>query len=170
MNYKRLFVPDTLLFITVVTKGRKNILISNIQFLKEAFSKTKQKYSFEIIAIVVNQDHFHMIIKPENINEYPKIIGTIKRTFTKISNIQYSLNKNGESDIWQRRYWEHTIMSEEDLYRHIDYIHYNSMKHYNIAPKDWTYSSFNKFVKNGYYDINWCNFGDKYRINDMYLE
>lgn len=170
MNYKRLFIPDTLLFITVVTKGRKNILISNIQFLKEAFSKTKQKYSFEIIAIVVNQDHFHMIIKPENINEYPKIIGTIKRTFTKISNIQYSLNKNGESDIWQRRYWEHTIMSEEDLYRHIDYIHYNSMKHYNIAPKDWTYSSFNKFVKNGYYDINWCNFGDKYRINDMYLE
>ena len=170
MNYKRLFIPDTLLFITVVTKGRKNILISNIQFLKEAFSKTKQKYSFEIIAIVVNQDHFHMIIKPEKINEYPKIIGTIKRTFTKISNIQYSLNKNGESDIWQRRYWEHTIMSEEDLYRHIDYIHYNSMKHYNIAPKDWTYSSFNKFVKNGYYDINWCNFGDKYRINDMYLE
>lgn len=170
MNYKRLFILDTLLFITVVTKGRKNILISNIQFLKEAFSKTKQKYSFEIIAIVVNQDHFHMIIKPENINEYPKIIGTIKRTFTKISNIQYSLNKNGESDIWQRRYWEHTIMSEEDLYRHIDYIHYNSMKHYNIAPKDWTYSSFNKFVKNGYYDINWCNFGDKYRINDMYLE
>ena len=111
-----------------------------------------------------------MIIKPENINEYPKIIGTIKRTFTKISNIQYSLNKNGESNIWQRRYWEHTIMSEEDLYRHIDYIHYNSMKHYNIAPKDWTYSSFNKFVKNGYYDINWCNFGDKYRINDLHLE
>ncbi len=170
MNYKRLFIPDTLLFITVVTKGRKNILISNIQFLKEAFSITKQKYSFEIIAIVVNQDHFHMIIKPENINEYPKIIGTIKRTFTKISNIQYSLNKNGESDIWQRRYWEHTIMSEEDLYRHIDYIHYNSMKHYNIAPKDWTYSSFNKFVKNGYYDINWCNFGDKYGINDLHLE
>ena len=170
MNYKRLFIPDTLLFITVVTKGRKNILISNIQFLKEAFSKTKQKYSFEIIAIVVNQDHFHMIIKPENINEYPKIIGTIKRTFTKISNIQYSLNKNGESDIWQRRYWEHTIMSEEDLYRHIDYIHYNSIKHYNIAPRDWRFSSFNKFVKNGYYDINWCNLGDKYRINDLHLE
>lgn len=170
MNYKRLFVPDTLLFITVVTKDRKNILISNVQFLKEAFRITMQKYSFEIIAIVVNHDHLHMIIKPEKINEYPKIIGSIKRNFTKISNIQYSLNKNGESDIWQRRYWEHTIMSEEDLYRHIDYIHYNSMKHYNIAPRDWSFSSFNRFVKNGYYDINWCNFGDKYRINDLHLE
>ena len=64
------------------------------------------------------------------------------------SGVFYSLNKNGESDIWQRRYWEHTIMSEEDLYRHIDYIHYNSMKHYNIAPRDWSFSSFNRFVKN----------------------
>ena len=43
----------------------------------------------------------------------------------------------------------------------MDYIHYNSMKHYNITPKDWKYSSFEKFVKNGYFDLDWCNFEDK---------
>ena len=41
--------------------------------------------------------------------------------------------------------------------KHIDYIYFNPMKHYNIAPKDWEYSSFKKYVNNKLYDINWCN-------------
>ena len=135
-----------------------------------AFRITKQKYLFDIIAIIINKDHFHMIIKPEEINSYPKIVGTIKSSFTKISGIKYSTNNNRESDVWQRRYWEHTIISEKDLYRHIDYIHYNSVKHYGIAPKDWQFSSFYKFVKNGVYKQDWCNFEDKYNIKILYLE
>ncbi len=131
---------------------------------------TKQKYSFDIIAIIINKDHFHTIIKPQDINAYPKIIGNIKRTFTKISGIDHLKNNNRESDIWQRRYWEHTIITEEDLYRHIDYIHYNSVKHYGIAPKDWKFSSFNKFVKNGIYEKDWCNIDDKYHIKSLDLE
>ena len=170
MNYKRLFIPNALIFITVVTKNRNNILIENIDYLRKSFVQTKQNYSFDIIAIIINPDHIHMIIKPEIIEEYPKIIGTIKRNFTKMSNLEYSSNKNRESSIWQRRYWEHNIINEEDLNKHIDYIHYNSIKHYNIKPKDWKYSSFHKFVKNGYYDIDWCNFEDKYNIKNMNIE
>ena len=170
MNYKRLFVPNSLIFITVVTKDRKDFLIDNIQYLREAFKRTKQKYTFDIIAIIVNKDHFHMIIKPEDINSYPKIIGTIKSTFTKISEINHSNNNNREADVWQRRYWEHTIINEEDLFKHLDYIHYNSVKHYGIAPRDWKFSTFQKFVKNGLYENDWCNFDDKYKINNMNIE
>lgn len=125
---------------------------------------------FDIIAIIINKDHFHMIIMPNDIKLYPKIIGCIKSTFTKISNIKHSYNKNREANIWQRRYWEHTIINEEDLYKHIDYIHYNSMKHYNISPKDWEYLSFKKFVNMGFYEINWCNFEDKYNIKKLNME
>ena len=128
MNYKRLFIPNSLIFITVVTNNRKNILTENIQYLRKAFEITKTKYEFEIIAIIVNKDHFHMIIKPDNINIYPKITGHIKSTFTKISKLNHSLNNKRESNIWQRRYWEHTIADEKDLNKHLDYIHYNSMK------------------------------------------
>ena len=110
------------------------------------------------------------IIKPENIENYPQIIGYIKSTFTKIFGLKHSINKNRESNIWQRRYWEHTITDEEDLYKHIDYIHYNSVKHYQIFPKDWDYSSFKQFVENKYYDLNWFNFEDKYKIKDLNLE
>lgn len=170
MNYKRLFIPNSLIFITVVTKNRKQFLIENIKYLKEAFRLTKQKFPFCILAIIINKDHFHMIIKLEDIKLYPKIIGSIKSIFTKNAGIKYSKNKNREADIWQRRYWEHTIIDEEDLNKHLDYIHYNSVKHYKIAPKDWKYSSFNIFVKNGYYEKDWCNFEDKYKINNLSLE
>lgn len=170
MNYKRVFIPNSLIFITIVTKDRKDILIDNIEILKSAFKITKDKYEFKIIAIAVNPNHIHMILKLNDINLYPQIISCIKRNFTKNSNIKYSLNKNRESNIWQRRYWEHTILSEYDLYRHIDYIHYNSVKHFNIAPKDWEYSSFNKYVSNGYYSLDWCNLEDKYEINNLSFE
>lgn len=170
MNYKRLFIPNSLVFITAVTKNRKNILIDNIDYLRKAFIEAKSKYSFDIVAIIINQDHFHIILKPYNIKDYPKIIGRIKSNFTKFSKLGHSLNDRRESDIWQRRYWEHTIINEDDLYKHIDYIHFNSMKHYNISPKDWKYSSFQKFVENKYYEIDWCNWRDKYHINNMDLE
>lgn len=170
MNYKRLFIENSLVFITVVTKNRKPILVDNIAYLKKAFVLTKQKYSFSIIAIIINKDHFHMIIKPENIEFYPKIVGCIKSTFTKISDIKHFQNNNRESDIWQRRYWEHTIINEKDLYKHIDYIHYNSMKHYNISPKDWEFSSFHKYVKNGFYENDWCNCDDINKINELDFE
>jgi len=61
-----------------------------------------------------------------------------------------------EKGIFQRRYWEHTIRDENELNNHINYIHYNPVKHgYAKSVKDWEYSSFHKFVKNGLYDINW---------------
>ena len=170
MNYKRLLIPNSYIFLTVVTYNRQPILIKNIGILRESFKNSKEKYKYDIYAVIINKDHFHIIIKPENINNYPKIIAEIKRYFTKHINKDYVLNKNNEANIWQRRYWEHTIRDEEDLNKHTDYIHYNSMKHYNIAPKDWEYSSFKKFVENGFYEPDWCNFNDKHKINNMNFE
>ena len=75
-----------------------------------------------------------------------------------------------EKGIWQSRYWAHIILDENDLNKHIDYIHFNPMKHYKIRPKDWEYSSFKKYVNNKFYNINWCNFNDKYKIAELDLE
>ena len=71
---------------------------------------------------------------------------------------------------YKRRYYDHIIRNENDLNRHLDYIHYNSIKHYHISPKDWKYSSFEKFVNLGFYDDDWCNFGDKNLICELDLE
>lgn len=181
-NYKRLYVDgNNYIFFTIVTQYRIKILISNIELLRESLKHAMNKYKFEIFSIVVLEDHIHMILKIDNIKEYPKIIYSFKNYISrKISEEVTEINKERLSDskkkrkekgIWQRRYWEHTIRDENDLYKHLDYIHYNPIKHrYVKKAKDWKYSSFNKFVKLGYYDENWCNFEDTNGINEIVFE
>lgn len=121
------------------------------------------------------KDHIHVIVKPENINEYPNIVKYFKTYFSRYCNIDnHDLTQakkyKKEKGIWQSRYWAHVITNENDLYKHIDYIHYNPLKHYDILPKDWKYSLFKKFVKNGFYENDWCNFNDKNKIMDLNFE
>ena len=67
-----------------------------------------------------------------------------------------------------RRYFNNQQIKK--ICTNIDYIHYNPTKHYNIAPKDWKFSSFNKFVQNGYYEKGWRNFSNEYNIDELDYE
>ena len=104
-----------------------------------------------------------MILYPENIKDYPKIITSIKYYFSHnidvgVETPTYGYLNKGEKGIFQRRYFEHTIIDEKDLNNQINYIHYNHVKHgYAKSVKDWEYSSFHKFVENNWYDKNWGN-------------
>lgn len=158
MNYRRLFIQGSYVFLTVVTYNRKKILTENIELLRNSFKNAKKYFNFEIVAVVILPDHFHILLKPENIADYPKIITSIKFYFSRRFNVvgqecpTYDRTKN----IWQRRFFEHTIRDEKDLYNHLDYIHYNPVKHnYSENVNDWEYSSFHKFVKRGNYEQDW---------------
>lgn len=172
MNYRRLFIPNTYVFLTVVTYNRKQILIDNITILRNAFEETKRYFKFEIFGVSIMPDHFHILIKPQDISEYPKIIKSIKYNFSNkldivgLASPTYVAKR--EKIIWQRRYHEHTIRDEDDLYKHLDYIHYNPVKHGFVnCVKDWEYSSFEKFVKLKNYDKNWGSCNDIERIQDL---
>jgi len=113
-----------------------------------------------------------MLIEPKDANEYPKIISYLKRKFTYLVNknnenkndtfLSESKKKKRESNIWQRRYYEHTIRDEKDFNLHLDYIHYNPVKHHYVqSAKEWKYSSFDKYLKLGWYDKDWCDFSDE---------
>lgn len=183
-NYRRLFIENTFVFITLVTNKRKPLLIDNIELLRESFKRAKQTYNFEIFACVILPDHIHLLLKPEKIIEYSKIIRAIKYNFSQkfndvgIAMPTYDNNicKAGlpscqNKSIWQRRYWEHTIRDEDDLNKHLDYIHYNPVKHgYSKSVKSWEFSSFDKFVERGNYDIDWGNFEDIKHICEMELD
>ena len=83
----------------------------------------------------------------------------------------YGYVKKGEKGIFQRRYFEHTICSQDELNNHINYIHYNPVKHgYVRNVKDWEHSSFHKFVKGKFYDINWGSINDIENIKEMLFE
>lgn len=178
-NYKRYYLENHYVFITVVTYNRIPILIDNIDLLRESFRRTLATYNYEIHAIVVMPDHFHVIIKPERIKDFSKIIGSIKKHFTynfngasKRRTLPESRLKRCENVVWQRRFYDHIIRDKDDMNKHLNYIHYNPVKHgYVNSTINWDYSSFIKFVKSGLYERNWGNHeNDIKNLLDLNLE
>ena len=171
-NFKRYYQDKNIVFITIVTYNRQQILVRNIELLRQSFKNVK--YNYEIIAGIVIPGHLHILIQTTNASDYSKIISSFKSNFSRLlpKNMNQTQNQlqRREKGIWQRKYYDHIIRDDIDFNKHLDYIHYNSVKHLNISPKDWEFSSFKKFVKQGFYQENWCNFDDKNGILNMDLE
>jgi len=164
-NYRRVFIQNSYVFLTIITHKRIPILVENIELLRKSFSNVKAFYSFEIIACVILPEHLHIILSPEKIEDYPKIISAIKHSFSrsldvKVDDLSESKVTKREKGVWHRRYFEHTIIDGKDLNKHIDYVHYNPVKHGLVSlVKDWEYSTFHKFIHNKMYDENWGSCG-----------
>ena len=68
-------------------------------------------------------------------------------------------NLRGEYDLWQRRFWEHRIKDEKDFQNHVDYIHYNPVKHgYVFNAVDWPFSSIHRYIAQGLLPKDWGGF------------
>jgi putative transposase len=165
MQYHRLFIKGGMYFFTVVTYRRQPIFLDPeaIKLFNEALRYTQKRLPFRIVAIVVLPDHIPMIwTLPPDSSDYSNRWRLIKtyfsRNWRKIQSKLPTLPRNdkGEVDIWQSRFWEYLIRDETDLENHIDYIHFNPVKHdLASSPAEWKYSSFMKFVKDEYYPKDW---------------
>ncbi|WED43281.1 REP-associated tyrosine transposase [Legionella cardiaca] len=167
MQYRRTFALGATYFFTLnLLNKESDLLIQQIHFLKFAFKKVQQKHPFYIDAIVIMPNHWHMIMTlPENDGNYSMRLSLIKSNFSRqiIANeyISLSRQKKRERGIWQRRYWEHLIRDTEDYEHHINYIHYNPVKHgYVNNPSDWPYSSIHRFIKQAILPKKWA-YNDK---------
>ena len=136
MNYRRVFIKNGLVFLTIVTNDRIPILTDNIKLLNQSYNNVIKYYKFDLIAYSILPEHLHCIIKPTNIEEYSKIVKSFKYSFTKNYNV--GLVNPTYKRLWQNRFCEHTIRDENDLNTHLNYIHYNPVKHgYVKSVKDW---------------------------------
>ena len=172
-NYRRAFFPGGSYFLTIVTEKRTPIFRQQKarQLLKQTIRTCRQHWPFDLDAFVLLPDHFHMILSlPPTDMEYPKRIGFIKKEFTKswlaIGGQEQppseSKLRHRRRGVWQRKYWEHTCRDEDNYRSHVDYIHYNPVKHgYVECPNDWAWSSFHRYVRNGVYPADWCCPGNK---------
>jgi putative transposase len=170
MQYRRLKVEGGTYFFTVVTHDRRKILTEpdNISLLRNAFRDVMQQHPFKIDAIVILPEHLHCIwTLPDEDDDFSTRWRLIKNYFSRRCASQYqtqvsrSRQKKKEQTIWQRRFWEHLIRDELDFANHMDYIHYNPVKHGLVtAPKDWEYSSFHRYVHQGIYDVEWGTEGE----------
>lgn len=159
--YRRSKVAGGTYFFTVNLRDRRSAILTNkIDLLRESFCETKLRYPFHIDAIVILPDHLHTIWSlPCDDTNYSTRWQLLKSLFTRKLNkqgVSLSRNTKGEYNIWQRRFWEHTLRDETDLKRHIDYTHFNPVKHGWVDHvKDWPYSSFHRYVENGWLDADW---------------
>ena len=170
-QYRRVYQRGGCYFFTVVTFKRFKYLAKpeNIQRLRDAFRHVMLRYPFHMDAIVVLPNHLHCIwMLPEGDNDFSVRWRLIKRYFS--IGINVPLTKRGEKKVWQRRFWEHLIRDEKDWQRHMDYIHYNPVKHgFVTKPIDWPYSSFEMAIKQGLYEKDWGS-NEPVTIEDMGFE
>jgi putative transposase len=166
-EYRRPFEPGGMFFFTVVTHCRQPFLCDPIarQCLRQAFQMEQADHPFEILGIVLMPDHLHCIWKlPEDDPDFSKRWGRVKKDFThrwltrgggerERSSSRYHRRERG---VWQRRFWEHMIRDERDFIAHLDYIHYNPVKHDHVScPHLWEFSSFHRWVKSRHYEPDW---------------
>lgn len=163
-NYRRARTEGATYFFTVVTYRRQKILIGkNIDILREVIQSVRANHPIHIDAWVVLPDHMHCVwTLPQDDNDFSKRWGLIKSGFTKRLGHPKNLPTNKsrvtqrESNVWQRRFWEHQIHDDRDFETHVEYTHFNPVKHgYVNRVVDWPYSTFHRYVKESIVDENW---------------
>jgi len=166
-NWRRSHVPGGTFFFTLVTYQRQPILTMPAAraLLREVTLECRGKWPFDIIAIVLLPDHLHALWQlPDGDTDYSKRWGWMKKEFTKRwlagggieKPISESRRNNRRRGVWQRKFWEHTVRDQRDFERHMDYIHYNPVKHGVVSRvSDWPWSSFHRLVRDGAYPLDW---------------
>ena len=167
VGYRRNRVEGGQFFFTLTLGDRASTaLVDHVDALRLAFDVTRRERPFAIDAIVILPDHLHAILSlPDGDADFAGRWRRIKGNFsTRLlrSGVAPRRHANGELALWQRRYWEHTIRDDLDFSRHVDYIHYNPIKHGLVTQvSDWPHSSFHRFVKEGTLPADWAGKADK---------
>ena len=128
---------------------------NHVELLRHAFRYAKARRPFQVVTIVVLPDHLHCLWQlPDGDSDFSNRWRIIKTAFSRY--IPASLRRDGSKTLWQPRYWDHLIRDEDDFRRHLDYIHYNPVKHGLVTvPLEWPFSSFPRFVEKGWYNQAW---------------
>jgi putative transposase len=162
VGYRRNFVPGGTFFFTVTLADRRSkILVERIDLVRNALRAARRERPFAIEAIVILPDHLHAIFTlPSGDSDFSgrwrRIKGHFSSALIEVST-ELKRRPNGDLALWQRRFWEHTIRDEVDFERHVDYIHFNPVKHALVRRvRDWPYSSFHRYVRDGMLPDAWA--------------
>ena len=141
---RRFDIRQTYYFITVATHKRERLLLRDTGLFWNCWKNV------DINTWVILPDHFHLLLLIENVG-ISKIIHNFKITYSRRYRDRYRKGR-----VWQNRFWDHIIRNQVDMNRHIDYIHYNPVKHrLTDDPFAYEHSSLNKYFAEGYYQRDW---------------
>jgi len=171
-NFRRYYVPGRMVFITVVTKNRYPYLdsVPALDLYWATLRRVQDLHPFRLLAYVILPNHFHWLMRSEDPQgNFSRILQSFKRNYTR--NYKTERGIEGSLRLWQPRFWDHLIRNERDLASHIDYIHYNPVKHEYVAhPEDWAHSTYRHWMERGYYETGWGWDDPPEHLADMSLE
>ena len=161
-RYRRAKIEGGVFFFTLALADRSSdLLVRQVDRLRRVYSLVTERHPFETIAICILPDHLHAIwALPNGDANFALRWSVIKRNFSRGlpaggDRTSSKITKR-DKGVWQRRYWEHAIRNDKDLERHVDYIHFNPVKHgYVTRVCDWPYSSFHRYVARGVLPADW---------------
>ena len=162
VRYRRNFVPGGTYFFTVTLADRtSSALVDHVGALRMAFRIARRERPFAIEAMAILPEHLHAVwTLPAGDADFSGRWKRIKANFTHrvvAAGVPVERHRNGEYPLWQRRFWEHTIRNETDFERHVDYVHFNPVKHKLVSRvRDWPYSSFHLHVRRGLLPADWA--------------
>jgi putative transposase len=163
-DYRRAWYPGGTYFFTVNALQRhgNNILTCHIDLLRSVVREVRQAHPFVIHGWVVLPEHMHCVIElPPGDANFATRWRLIKAGFSKqlpaVEDRSIVRRARGERGLWQRRYWEHLIRDDRDLRAHMDYLHFNPVKHGHVTRvADWPYSTFHRLALMGVYPRDWA--------------
>ena len=170
-NIRRYHTPGAPVFITAVCYQRNPTLAPDAEKerLLAAMREVRAEMPFKMLAYVILNDHFHWLIRPQGDADFSRIMQSVKLRFARRYKRHHGLT--GSPTLWQRRFWDHLIRDEDDMQRHLDYIHYNPVKHGYVAnPADYAWSSLSSYVAKGHYPQAWAAASEPAHIAALDLE
>lgn len=164
MRYRRDRVAGATWFFTVnLADRRSDLLVRHIASLRAAFRTVRASHPFELDAIVILPEHLHAVMRlPDGDAAYALRWGLIKASFTRaVAGREFVAGRRAERrerSLWQARYWEHRIRDARDHAAHVDYVHYNPVKHGHVQrPIEWPFSSVHRYVARGLLPPDWAS-------------
>jgi len=154
--YRRLYVPGGTYFFTVTLADRSAwTLVKEIDLLRSVYASVIKEHPVRCDAMVVLPDHIHAVwTLPEGDADFSirwkKIKGLFSWHCKAVGYVSPSKARKGEKGIWQRRFWEHSIRDNADFCAHVNYCHFNPVKHGLVPrPEAWPYSTVHRDIREG---------------------
>jgi len=174
-RYRRPNIEGGQFFFTIALADRtSDLLVRHVERLRQIYRTVQARLPFETNAICILPDHLHAIwtLPPGDVDfarRWSQIKAGFSRGLPSPALRSRSQVRRRERGIWQRRFWEHAIRDDADFERHVEYTHFNPVKHGYVARVcDWPYSSFHRYVQDGLMPADWG--GDQGKIHDRFGE
>lgn len=166
-NYRRADVDGGTYFFTVNTLHRRPFLVhAEVRAsLRMAIAHVRTTLPFAIEAWVLLPDHLHCLwTLPPGDTDFATRWRLIKTKVTQVCGEKFGNDHclterrkaKRQGSLWQNRYWEHLIRDERDFVSHVEYAHWNPVKHGLVQRvADWPFSSFHRYAREGIYPQDW---------------